>query len=145
MMRMIFLVLLNLLLMTLLAVQADNTLSEDGLSTALRMTMRHHPAIKGKLSELAAQGFNVKSAKAGRLPSLLGQIEKLEDDKEYGTLVVRQPIWAFGKINRPINRARELFQTEELALLQVQRQLLEQTAAAYAKLQGIRQQLGGCR
>jgi adhesin transport system outer membrane protein len=47
-------------------------------------------------------------------------------------LSVRQPIWAFGRINNNIAAANAQEDTERADLLRVSRQLLEDTAVAYA-------------
>lgn len=115
--------------------------ADGGLTAAIRATLGNHPAVKGKLAELSAYGFNIDTAKSGRYPSLSGEVQTLGHGDEYGRLAIRQPLWAFGKIQLPIKHARERFKAEHLALLQVQRQLMEETAATYARLLGIRKQL----
>ena len=112
-----------------------------GLTVAVRATLENHPAVKGKLAELSAYGYNIDTAKSGRYPSLSGEVQTLDSGYEYGTLIARQPLWAFGKIQLPIDQASERYQAERLSLLQVQRQLIEETATAYAQILGIRRQL----
>ena len=51
---------------------------------------------------------------------------------------LQQPLWTFGKINNAIQRAEANYTAEQWALLQVQRQLIEQTAVTYARVQGIK-------
>ncbi len=113
-----------------------------GLTAAIRATVENHPALKGKLSELSAYGYDIDTAKSGRYPSLSGEVQAYDGGNEYGSLVARQPIWAFGKIQLSIDQAGERYQAEHLALLQAQRQLIEETAATYARILGIRGQLG---
>jgi len=115
--------------------------SGKGLTAAIKLTLENHPAVKGKLSELSAYGFNIDTAKSGRYPSLSGELQTLDGGDDYGTLIARQPLWAFGKIRLPIDQARERYQAERLALLQVQRKLMEETSATYARLLGIKEQL----
>ena len=112
-----------------------------GLLPALMAALKNHPAVKGVQSELAGQGFNIDTARAERYPNLSGQFSKQDDGSDYGTLQLRQPLWAFGKIDIPIAQAKEQYRVKELGLLQVQRQLLEETAAAYAAVLGTRRQL----
>jgi len=116
---------------------ADQPIS--GLSAALRATMNHNPAIKGKQAEVNAQKFNIESAKAKRYPTLTAQANNVNDNFDQGTLRVDQPLWAFGKIDAAIDQAEAGFSTEQWGLLQVQRQLIEDTATTYAKIEGIRQ------
>jgi len=112
-----------------------------GLAAALEASVRNHPAVKGKLAELAAQGYQLDAAKANRYPTFSGQIRKQNGGEEYGSVLLRQPLWAFGKIDTPIAQQKAQQKVELMGLLQVQRQLLEQTAAAYAQIRGIGQQL----
>jgi adhesin transport system outer membrane protein len=112
-----------------------------GLPDALVATLENHPAIKGKLAELAAQGYNIEAAKAGRLPTLSAELSRQDDGDRYAYLNVQQPLWAFGKIEGPIARERSRFAAETLSLLQLQRQLLGQTAVAYEQIQGVRLRL----
>lgn len=131
-----------LLFMLLLGVSAMPVRTAvAGLPDALRAAMAHHPAIQGKLAEVTAQGYNVKTTRSGRYPSLSGQVKAVEGDDEYGVLSVRQPLWAFGKISLPIARAEDQLEAERMALLQLQRGLVEDTATVYAQLQGLREQL----
>ncbi|WP_417618498.1 TolC family protein [Oceanisphaera sp.] len=113
----------------------------DGLPAALRAVIRHHPAVKGQLAERDARQYAIDSAKAGRLPSLSAQANNLDDQYEQATLRLQQPLWAFGKIDSDIAQAQASFSAEQLAVLQVKRQLIEETAAVYAKVQGIRQRM----
>lgn len=95
-----------------------------------RLTMdvvRDHPQIKLFEGRIRAAGYDVRGAKWLRFPSL--SIEALATTRgsvnaaRDGTVlnaVVEQPIWAGGRINAAINRAR--------AQLQVQQGLLDETA-----------------
>ncbi len=112
-----------------------------GLPAALAATLVNHPAVSGKRAELAGQGFSVGSAKSQRYPNLSGQVSSRDSGRRYGSLRLRQPLWAFGKIDIPIAREKERYRAEELRLLQVQRRLLEQAAMAYAAILGLRQQV----
>lgn len=112
---------------------------DGGLAAALRATMTYNPAIKGKQAELNAQQHGIASAKAGRYPSLNAQADNVSDSNGQATLRLDQPLWAFGKIDAGIDYATASFNAEKWGLLQVQRQLIEDTAAAYAKIDGIKQ------
>lgn len=116
-------------------------LPTPGLPGALQATLQNHPAIKGKQAEVAAQGYQVETVQAARYPNLSGQINTQESGDEYASLRLRQPLWAFGKIDTPIELAQRRLQVEKVALLQLQRQMVEKTAAAYARLIGVKQRL----
>ncbi len=111
---------------------------DQGLVFALQATLTYHPAVKGKQAELDAQSYTVDSAKAGRYPTLSLQANNLNDELNQGSVRLQQPLWTFGKINNAIQRAEANYTAEQWALLQVQRQLIEQTAVTYARVQGIK-------
>jgi outer membrane protein, adhesin transport system len=108
-----------------------------GLPAALRATMAHNPMLKGKQAEVEAQQYGVSSAKARRYPTLSAQGSNVNYDQ--ATLRLDQPIWAFGKIDNAIELAESGVDAEQWRLLDTQRQLLEETAVSYAKIEGIKQ------
>ncbi|MFT5721736.1 MAG: adhesin transport system outer membrane protein [Motiliproteus sp.] len=112
-----------------------------GLTVTLQATMRYHPAVKGKQAEMSAQDSLLDSAKAGRYPSLNGQLQTLETGANTAALRLRQPLWAFGRIDTAIDQAQAESVAEETLLLQVQRQLIEQAAVAYAAVQSLTSRL----
>lgn len=115
--------------------------ASDGLPAALQAALDNNPAIKAGSAALAASGYAIKTAESGRYPTLTGELEALSDEDQYATVTVRQPLYAFGKIARPIDRAKVQFEADELSLLQLQRDLIGETAASYAQIQGIEEQL----
>ncbi|PLX88029.1 MAG: transporter [Desulfuromonas sp.] len=137
--RFLFFVSVLLLLFSVSVAVADQV--EIELTSALKAAMNNHPAIKGKLAEMQAQGYRIDTAKSGRYPNMSGQVSAQDDGNQYGSLRVRQPLWAFGKIDTPIVVAKAQQGIEQLKLLQVQRQVLEQTAVAYAQVRGVQQRL----
>jgi adhesin transport system outer membrane protein len=112
-----------------------------GLGLALQAALNNNPIVAGKKAEIAAQSFTVKSAQSGRYPSLSGEIDKQDDGLEYASVSLKQPIFAFGKINVPIKIATAQYQLEALHFLQLQRQLVESTAITCVKVGAIRSQL----
>lgn len=111
-----------------------------GLDGAIRATLQFHPAITGQQAQLEAAGYTRDIALAGRLPGITFSGNDLGDDRQ-GTLVVQQPLWTFGKLGSAIALADAEQRVEEVALLQVRRDLLEQTALAYVSLESIRRQI----
>jgi len=111
---------------------------QQGLAAALRATMVHNPAVKGKRAEVQARQYGIDSAEAERYPSLSGQANNLNEDREQLTVRVQQPLWTFGKISTDIEQAQAQYGAERWGLLQVRRQLLEEVAATYAKVLGVR-------
>jgi len=115
---------------------------DAGLAAALQATLSQHPAVRGKEAEVQAKGFAGDSARAQRLPSISGQAGQQQNDSQPTSFVrARQPLWAFGRIDSNIAYADADKVLEEADLLRVKRQLLEQAAVAYAKVQGAQERL----
>jgi adhesin transport system outer membrane protein len=72
---------------------------------------------------------------------LSGQIASGDDSSQATNVRVRQPLWAFGRIDSNIAFADADKVAEEADLILVKRQLLDQTAVAYARVQGAQQRL----
>jgi len=113
----------------------------QGLPATLQAVLTHHPAIKGKQAERQAQTYAIDSAKAQRYPSLSAEVSNLADDLNRGLIRVQQPLWTFGKIDTAIEQAQVGFEAERWGVLQVQRQLIEEAAVAYAQILGAQQRL----
>ena len=114
---------------------------EIGIIAAARATLTYHPAIRGKQAEVQAQDYRIDTAKSARYPTVGADARTWRNQNDYGRVFVRQPLWAFGKIDAPIQLERMQLRTEQFSLLQVQRQLLAQTVVAYARVIGIRRQI----
>ncbi|KHJ51663.1 hypothetical protein PZ78_08015 [Vreelandella venusta] len=123
----------------------------DGLQAALQAALTLHPAVSGKQSQVRASEYSADAARSQRYPSLTAQAQQYtssnrdlstgEDLSTPVTLRARQPVWAFGRIDHSIAFAEASTDVERVDLLRVQRQLLEQTAVAYASVLGSRQRL----
>ncbi len=116
----------------------QSVLYSSGLAAALKAVMANHPALKGKQAEVEAAGHAVSSAKAARYPTLSAQANNLDDNNNQSIVRLQQPLWAFGRIDIGIEQAEASLNAEQQALFQIKRQLLEETAVAYARIQGIR-------
>lgn len=128
----------SLMLMTG-SVRADEG---GGLEMALRAVMANHSAISSKQASIQAKSHNADTARAQRYPTLSGQVTALNDYAQPGIIRARQSLWAFGRIDSTIAYADTDLTAEEADLIRVKRQLMDQTAVAYARMQGIRQRLG---
>lgn len=116
------------------------------LSDALQATLRNHPAVAGQQAEVAARRYAADGARSQRLPTLSAQAQQYADSNRSvlsgddlsnpAVLRLRQPIWAFGRISSTIAAANAEVSTEQADLLRVRRQLLEDTAVAYALVRG---------
>ena len=108
-----------------------------GIVLALQSTLRSHPSLRGKLAEREAKLASADGARALRYPSLSTQWS-VQNQSQPGSLRARQPIWAFGRIESSIAHADADAQVETADLLRVQRQLIDQAAAAYVRAHGAR-------
>ena len=122
----------------------------DGLRDALQATLNNHPAVAGQEAEVEARRHAADAVRSQRYPTLVAQAERYGqsgrsatgDDLSQPSLVrVRQPIWAFGRIDNNIAVANAEVRTGRTDLLRVRRQLLEDTAVAYASVRGKRQDI----
>jgi len=125
----------------------------SGLAAALRATLDHHPAIAGKRAEIKAKAYTGDSVRAQRLPSISAQAntwdrgrdEPTQEQNGTGTLRARQPLWTFGRLPSAIAYADEDVQLSKAQLLQIKRELLDQTAVAYCRVVGAKQRLDVAR
>lgn len=110
-----------------------------GLEQALRDALQKNPGVAGKTAELNAQRYAVNVSEAARLPSV--SVTENNLNRYYGnqgTFSMQEPLWAFGKIDTAIGVAKAGYVVQQWDLLQVQRKLIEDTAVAYAKVDGDR-------
>ncbi len=126
------------------------TAAADDLRDALQATLHNHPAVAGQEAEVEARSHAADAIRSQRYPTLTAQAEQYgeggrqaegEDLSQPYILRVRQPIWAFGRIDNSIAVANAEVSTERADLLRVRRRLLEDTAAAYATVRGSRQHI----
>ena len=111
----------------------------EGLGLALRTALTHNPSIKAGYADLEEKRYAISSAKGSRFPTLSGEAHSDRVRFGQGTIAVRQPLWAFGKIDTPIDQAQADFNAQLWGLRQIERGLIEDTAVAYAVISGIRQ------
>ena len=128
---------------------SSHRISEDtspgGLFAALRSTMLHHPSLASQQALVRSKEASADSARAARLPTLgasagTGQISGYTDSRTT-TLSVSQPLWAFGRIDSAIDYADNDTVAQQATAWATRRELLEDTAVAYANIQGIRERL----
>lgn len=110
----------------------------DDLETALRTTLANHPAIVGKRAEVQARTHELEAAQAQRYPTFSAQANTNNNSTPPALLKLRQPLWAFGRIDANVAVATAQEQAEKAELLRIERDLIEQTAAAYTKVLGAR-------
>jgi adhesin transport system outer membrane protein len=115
----------------------DPMAAPSGIAAALQATIQHNPALKGKRSAVEAQQYGVDSAEAKGYPTITAQANNIYEHDQ-ATVRIDQPVWTFGKISTAIEQAKSNVITQQWGLLETQRQLLEETAVVYAKIDGIK-------
>jgi len=127
-----------------------STAAADGLREALQATLQNYPAVAGQEAQVDAKRHAADAVRSQRYPTLSAQAEQYgeggrsssgEDLSQPYILRIRQPIWAFGRIDNNIAVANAAVSTQRADLLRVRRQLLEDTAAAYAAIRGSQQHI----
>lgn len=113
----------------------------DGIIAALRNALALHPTIKSRDNELRALELDLQSQKYRRLPSLSLQAQALTDDQSQVFARVQQPLWVGGRIDGAIQQAEMRLRLGRASLLAMQRQLLEDTASAYAVVVGLNRRM----
>jgi adhesin transport system outer membrane protein len=113
----------------------------DGLEAALASAVTRNPAVRNKQAEWRALGFKVEEAQAARYPSLTLQAQDMGVPGNQGLARVQQPLYAFGRIDGAIALAQQQAALATLAVLEVRRKLLEDTAAGYVNVLGTRAKL----
>jgi outer membrane protein, adhesin transport system len=114
---------------------------QSGLPAALAATLSNHPLLRSKQFEVQAKQALGDSARAQRLPTMSGSASSADNNGTSAALRARQPLWAFGRIDSAIAYADTDVLAEQADRLRVQRQLLDQTAVAYARVLGVRQKM----
>ena len=121
---------------------AEVNVQGNDLSTALKAAVRLNPSAKSKIAELKSLGYKLDEAEAARLPSFSISAQSMyNNDDNYGLMRGQMPLYSFGKISGNIKVAEKGLDIGKLSLLQVQRQLIEDTAAAYNSHWGIKQRV----
>ena len=110
-----------------------------GLAFALRAALARNPSAKSGRAQLDVREGDVWAAKAARLPNVNGRIGSDDTEFDRGVVSVAQPLFAFGRIQNGIRKAESALDAEAWALRKTQRVLIEETAMAYARVQGIRE------
>lgn len=120
------------------------------LSDALQATLQHHPAVAGEEAQVDAKRHAADAVRSERYPSLIAQAQQFaeggrsasgEDLSQPFIFRVRQPVWAFGRIDNNIAVADAEVSTQRADFLRICRKLLEETAVAYAAVRGSQQHI----
>ena len=127
-----------------IAARAQASSGEAGLPAALQLALRKHPALAGKQALLRSKEATADSTRAQRYPTLSASVGGGQTDgfnSHTGTLRAQQPLWAFGRIDKSIAYADTDTRVQAADIWQTRRELIEETAAAYAQVQGQRERL----
>lgn len=116
-----------------------------GLPAALNSALQLHPSLASQQALVRSKEANAESARAARYPTLGGSIGSGQTYGHSGarttTVSARQTLWAFGRIDSAITYADRDTQAQQASTWAIRRELLEQTAVAYANVQGVRERL----
>lgn len=107
---------------------------------ALQATTERHPALYSKDANIEAKRFGLSAAKAQRYPSLTASYGQDNNREDTGMLSIKQPLWAFGRIDSNIAFAKQDVSVEYSDKSRLLRSLVEETAVAYARVWGIQRQ-----
>ena len=132
---------LCLFLFSLPVLSLDANKKVTSLSEALNAMMARHPVLLSKQSQVESKGYLLESAKAERYPTASLSYGEATDREQEGSFVIKQPLWAFGRIDAGIDYASTDIEVEKLDQLRLTRELMQETASAYLKVQGIQEQL----
>ena len=122
----------------LLALASASAQAADGLEAALRTTLAQHPAVVGKRAEVQAVVHQLEATEGQRYPTFSANASANNNATQPVSLRVRQPLWAFGRIDANLEHARTEVASEQAELRRIERELTDQTAAAYARVLGAR-------
>ena len=120
------------------------------LSDALQATLQKHSAVAGEEAQVDAKRHAADAVRSERYPSLIAQAQQYgeggrsasgEDLSQPYLFRVRQPVWAFGRIDNNIAVADAEVTTQRADFLRICRRLLEETAVAYATVRGTAQHI----
>lgn len=115
---------------------------KSGLEAALTAALTHHPALAGKAAAVQAKDYAGDAARAQRYPSLSVQAQQLASQgnavgapsKNPANVRARQVLWGFGRIDSSIAYSDADTAAERSDYLRLQRQLIDNTVAGYAKV-----------
>ncbi len=116
--------------------------SDSGFAAAILSTLENHPSMAGQTADIEAKEHAMAEARSLRLPSLSGQLgqpldyDNSSSDSLVTTLLLRQPVWTFGRISRELDYARTDRDTELAAAHSLRRDLAERTGTSYARVLG---------
>ena len=107
------------------------------LLDVLQKALADHPAIKARMGERNAAGFDLDGAKWARFPSVsvtaqanqTGSLPNVPRDQQVARL--EQPLWAGGRISSSIDLADSRVIAADATLLGTQQEVLQQTATAF--------------
>jgi len=117
----------------------------NGLRDALVAVAENNPRNAAKRLAMASARLRIEEAQAGRLPSVTVQAQRVHSSDDKGVLRVRQPLWAFGRMDDLVALAQAKASLSHLQWLAENRQLLEETAVAYVQILGLRNRLAAAQ
>lgn len=111
----------------------------DGLIRALQATLVLNLWWVGKRAEVSAKRFLGDSSRTLSPPTLGGDVNVVDDDIFSSRLTLSQPLSMFGRIGDSIAFADANMVLELSDFWRVKRDLMQKTALAYARVEGVLQ------
>lgn len=114
---------------------------QDGFAHAITSTLRNNPTVLEKHALVSAYDNELSSAQALRWPTLSGDINNVNNNRDRGVVRLQQSLYTFGKISNEIDLATLGLDAERQDTHSVMRQLIIQTALNYSFVLAIREKI----
>ncbi len=119
------------LLVLALIFTAPNLAFATDIVAVVRSALANNPEVAGKGSEVLAAQEDASGARAERLPMLSSELGVDAAGNSSSTVVARQVLFSFDRVNRSIKRADTEVARQQAELMQVQRKMAERAALAF--------------
>ena len=114
---------------------------QDGFAHAITSPLRKNPTVLEKHALVSAYDNELSSAQALRWPTLSGDINNVNNNRDRGVVRLQQSLYTFGKISNEIDLATLGLDAERQDTHSVMRQLIIQTALNYSFVLAIREKI----
>jgi len=121
--------------------QEIRTEDSSGIFLALKNTLKKNPRILAEKDKINALKRSLTSENMQRLPAVTLQAETEGSDDSQALVRLVQPLWVGGRISNAITKSEIQLKIAQAELLRVQRELMEETAATYANLLGLKNRI----
>ncbi len=112
-----------------------------GIVIALKNTLKKNPRILAELDKINALERTLTSEKLQRLPAITLQAETEGNNDSEALIRLAQPLWVGGRIDNAITKSEIQLNLALAELLRVQRGLMEEAAATYVNILGLKNRI----